>query len=301
MTAAMSFTETGPVAMAKRAPLLALGLLLTVIPTILSTAAQSWTKEEGVHGPLVLAVAGWLIWRSWGELSAQARPGKLWLAVPTVLIASVAYVFGRAFNFLIIEVAALLLALLAIAYAYVGHRVLMKMWFPIVFLVFVIPLPGWLLDSMTQPLKILVSDVVTWMLSAVGYPITQVGVTLYIAQYQLLVEDACAGLNSIISLTAVGLTYIYLLHNASWRYALLLMLFLLPIAIAANVVRVIILVLLTYYAGNEVAQGYLHDFAGIVTFVSALLLIFLLDTLLTPIRRRLATRSDREKSDAQKA
>jgi exosortase len=300
MTAAMSFADTGIVAAAKRAPLLALGLLLTVIPTILATASQSWTKEEGVHGPLVLAVAGWLIWRSWGEVSSLARPGKLWLAVPVVLVSAAAYVFGRAFNFLIIEVAALLLALLAIAYAYVGHRVLMKMWFPIVFLVFVIPLPGWLLDSMTQPLKILVSDVVTWLLSAIGYPITQVGVTLYIAQYQLLVEDACAGLNSIISLSAVGLTYIYLLHNASWRYALLLMLFLLPIAIAANVVRVIILVLLTYYAGNEVAQGYLHDFAGIVTFVSALLLIFLLDTILSPIRRRLAP-AEQEKSHAQAA
>jgi exosortase len=300
MTAAMSFADTGIVATAKRAPLLALGLLLTVLPTLYATATQSWTREEGVHGPIVLGVAGWLIWRSWAELKPLAQPGKLWLAVPVVLLSAAAYVFGRAFNFLIIEVAALLLALLAIAYAYVGHRVLLKMWFPIVFLVFVIPLPGWLLDTMTQPLKILVSDLVTWLLSALGYPIAQVGVTLYIAQYQLLVEDACAGLNSIISLTAVGLTYIYLLHNASWRYALILMLFLLPIAIAANVVRVIILVLLTYYAGNEVAQGYLHDFAGIVTFVSALLLIFLLDTLLTPLRRRLAP-VDQEKPDAQAA
>ncbi|MFQ3664715.1 MAG: archaeosortase/exosortase family protein, partial [Sphingomonadaceae bacterium] len=124
--------------------------------------------------------------------------------------------------------------------------------------------------------------------SAVGYPIVQVGVTLYIAQYQLLVEDACAGLNSIISLTAIGLFYIYLFHNASWRYALLLTALVLPIAIAANVVRVIILVLITYYLGDELAQGYLHDFAGIVTFVSALLFIFLIDGLLTPLRRWLS-------------
>ncbi len=275
------------VAWARRHPVLALGLLLTIIPTLLATASGSWTQESGVHGPLVLATAVWLVWRSWDEIVAEARPGKLWLAVPVVVIAAGLYVFGRAFNFLLIEVGALLLALLAIAYALAGERVLMKLWFPIVYLGFLIPLPGWFLDSLTQPLKIFVSDVVTWMLSGLGYPITQVGVTLYIAQYQLLVEDACAGLNSLISLTAVGLFYIYLLHNASWRYSLLLMMFLLPIAIAANIVRVIILVLLTYYFGNEVAQGYLHDFAGIVTFVAALLLIFLLDALLTPVRRRL--------------
>jgi exosortase B len=270
---------------ARTHPVLALGLLLTILPTLYATATQSWTKESGVHGPLVLATAVWLVWRDWDRIVAEAKPGSMWLAVPAVLVGAALYTFGRAYNFLMIEVAALLLALLGIAYAYVGHKVLMRLWFPIFYLIFLIPLPGWIIDGFTQPLKILVSDIVTWLLAAVGYPITQVGVTLYIAQYQLLVEDACAGLNSIISLTAVGLFYIYLMHNASWRYSLLLLAFLLPIAIAANVIRVIILVLLTYYFGNEVAQGYLHDFAGIVTFVSALLLFFLLDQLLAPVRR----------------
>ena len=280
--------ESEAVRWARNHLFLVLALAVTVIPTLFAMASESWTREEGVHGPLVLATAVWLVWRRWDEIVAEARPGKLWFAVPVIVLAAIAYTFSRAFNFLMVEVAALLLALGAIAYVFVGHRVLMKMWFPIVYLVFLIPLPGWVLDSMTQPLKVLVSDVTTFILSAVGYPISQVGVTLYIAQYQLLVEDACAGLNSIISLTAVGLFYIYLLHNASWRYSLLLVVFVLPIAIAANVVRVIALVLITYYFGDEAAQGYLHDFAGIVTFVSALLFIFLLDWLLTPIRRRLS-------------
>ncbi len=291
MTAAARIGRHGLVATARRWPLLAIALVATLVPTLFAIATGSWTREEGVHGPLVLATALWLVWRSWDEIVAEARPGSLAIAVPLVVVASALYAFSRAFNFLMIEVGALLLGLLAVAYAFVGQRVMMKMWFPILYLAFLIPLPGWLLDTLTQPLKILVSDVVTSILSAAGYPIVQVGVTIFIAQYQLLVEDACAGLNSIISLTAVGLFYIYVLHNASWRYALLLMAFLLPIAIAANVVRVIILVLLTYYAGNEVAQGYLHDFAGIVTFVSALLLIFLLDTILTPVRRALAGRA----------
>ncbi|PZU47991.1 MAG: exosortase [Sphingomonas sp.] len=272
---------------ARTYPVLVLALALTVLPTLYAMATESWSTEAGVHGPLVLATAVWLVWRNWDEIRAEARPGNLWIAVPIVVVMAALYAFGRAFNFLIIEVGALLVALIVIAYAFVGPRVMMKMWFPVVYLMFLIPLPGWLMDSITQPLKILVSDITTWLLSAVGYPITQVGVTIYIAQYQLLVEDACAGLNSLISLTAVGLFYIYLMHNASWRYSLLLLALLLPIAIAANVVRVIILVLLTYYAGNEVAQGYLHDFAGIVTFVSALLLIFGIDKLLSPIRRRL--------------
>ena len=300
MTVASQSGWAGVLEQVKRQPLLALALVVTVLPTLYATATQSWTQESGVHGPLVLATAVWLVWRNWESIREEARPGSLAIAAPVVVVGALLYTFGRSFNFLMIEVAALLLALLGIAYAYVGHKVLLKMWFPIFYLGFLIPLPGWILDGFTQPLKILVSDIVTWLLSAVGYPISQVGVTLYIAQYQLLVEDACAGLNSIISLTAVGLFYIYLMHNASWRYSLLLLALLLPIAIAANVIRVIILVLLTYYFGNEVAQGYLHDFAGIVTFVSALLLFFLVDQILSPIRRRLNP-NPQEDSNARSA
>lgn len=300
MTAAIPIKTNPALDFARRYPVLVLALVLTVLPTLYAMATQSWNTESGVHGPLVLATAVWLVWRNWDEILAEARPGNLWVAVPVLVSMAALYAFGRAFNFLIIEVGALLVALVALAYAFVGHRVLMKMWFPVVYLLFLIPLPGWLMDSITQPLKILVSDITTWLLSALGYPITQVGVTIYIAQYQLLVEDACAGLNSLISLTAVGLFYIYLMHNASWRYSLLLLALLLPIAIAANVVRVVILVLLTYYAGNEVAQGYLHDFAGIVTFVSALLLIFGIDKMLSPIRRRL-TDGNKESAHAEAA
>jgi exosortase B len=300
MTATLPVRKSGALPFARHYPMLVLGLLITVLPTLYALATQSWTTESGVHGPLVLATAVWLIWRNWDSILAEAQPGSPWLAVPVLLAMAAAYIFGRAFNFLMIEVTALLFALAAIAYAFVGHRVLLKLWFPLVYMLFLIPLPGWMMDTVTQPLKILVSDITTWLLSAFSYPITQVGVTIYIAQYQLLVEDACAGLNSLISLTAVGLFYIYLMHNASWRYSLLLLFLLLPIAIAANVVRVIILVLLTYYAGNEVAQGYLHDFAGIVTFTSALLLIFGIDRLLSPIRRRL-TDGPREASHAEAA
>lgn len=293
MTALAQLKNRPIVDLALRHPLLTLGLLLTVVPTLIALATGSWTRESGVHGPLVLATALWLVWRSWDEIMAEARRGSLAIAVPLLLLGVSVYAFSRAFDFLMTEVAGLLLALLAIAYALVGHRVLFRMWFPILYMGFLIPLPGWAVDTLTQPLKLFVSDAVTWLLSLAGYPISQLGVALYIAQYELLVEDACAGLNSIVSLTAVGLFYIYLMHNASWKYSALLFAFLLPIAVAANIIRVIILVLLTYYAGNEVAQGYLHDFAGIVTFVSALLLVFLLDSLLTPFRVWLGSKEAR--------
>ena len=272
--------------------LLLLGIAVTVVPTIAALGSGPWSTEAGVHGPLVVATGIWLVARRLPQIRALAQPGRLGVALAMLLPAIALYVFGRAYDFISVEVAALLLALLAAAYAYVGPAVLRLMWFPIFYLGFVIPLPGWLLDQVTAPLKMLVSQVVTGGLGLAGYPIARVGVTIYVDQYQLLVEDACAGLNSLISLSAIGLFYVYILRNTNWRYSLLLLGLVVPIAIVANCVRVAALVLLTYYFGDAVAQGYLHGFAGMVTFTSALLILFLVDSLLKPVRDRLARPGD---------
>jgi exosortase/archaeosortase family protein len=79
-------------------------------------------------------------------------------------------------------------------------------------------------------------------------------------------------------------------HQADWRYALLLTLFILPVAIFTNFVRVLILILLTYHAGDAMAQGFLHNFAGLTMFGIALLTIFAVDSVLEPIWRRFITR-----------
>lgn len=269
-----------------------LGIALMAIPTMVSVARGPWSLESGVHGPIVLATGLWLIFRRMPEIQRDMVPGAVTPTVVALAVAVPAYAFGRAFDFVSVEVAALMLALLAVAYAYVGRRVLRAMWFPIFYLGFIIPVPGWLLDQVTQPLKLFVSLVVTWTLTQFGYPIGNSGVTIYVANYQLLVEDACAGLNSLVSLSAIGLFYIYMLRGSNWRYSMLLLALVLPIAIAANMIRVAALVLITYHFGDAAAQGYLHKFAGMVTFTSALLFIFLVDKLLTPVRDALASPGD---------
>lgn len=271
--------------------LLVLGIAVTVLPTLFRLSQQAWSQESGVHGPIVLATGLWLIARRLPDIPALIRPVRLSLVVFGVVVAIPAYIFGRAYDFISLEAAALLLVMMTVAYAYVGPVVVRMMWFPILYLCFMVPIPGWLLDVVTQPLKLFVSEVVTHGLALAGYPVARLGVTIYVASYQLLVEDACAGLNSLVSLSAIGLFYVYMLRGSNWRYSILLLALVVPIAIAANCVRVAALVLLTYHAGDAVAQGYLHNFAGMVTFTSALLFIFLVDRLLTPVRDRLARKA----------
>ena len=274
--------------LATRHWLLVAGIAAILLPTLVALARGPWSTEAGVHGPLVLATGLWLIARRMPEIVALMRPGSVAITAGLLAVAIPAYAFGRAFDFISVEVAAAGLILVAAAYAYAGAAVVRLMWFPIFYLAFMVPIPGWVLDKVTQPLKLFVTEAVVMMLTPFGYPIAHVGVTIYVATYQLLVEDACAGLNSLVSLSSIGLFYVYILRNSNWRYSLLLLALVIPIAIAANIVRVIILVLITYHFGDAAAQGYLHKGAGMVTFTSALLFIFLIDALAKPVRDYLA-------------
>jgi exosortase len=145
---------------------------------------------------------------------------------------------------------------------------------------FMVPLPGVLTDTLTGPLKQYVSVVVDEALFLAGYPIARSGVVLAIGPYELLVADACSGLGSIFSLSAMGLLYLYLLRHTRPARNLILAAAIVPFAFAANVVRVIALVLITYYWGDAAAQGFLHGFAGVALFVTAILMLVALDALL---------------------
>ena len=266
---------------------LVLGFAALSIPTLVNLGNQTWSHEAGAHGPIILAAGAWLLWRITPDLKRDARPGPLWITVALLIAGLLVYAYGRALDFITLEAAGVYSVGLAIANDKLGPPVIIKHWFPFLYLAFAIPPPSYLIDRLTSPLKHFVSFIATNGLHALGYPVERQGVTILIAQYQLLVEDACSGMNSLIGLTAISLMYIYLMHGSSWRYSALLVAFVIPIAIIANIIRICILVLITYYFGDQAGQGFLHMFAGIVLFSTALLLVFAVDNLMGSVRRRL--------------
>ena len=257
-----------------------IGLALLAIPTIYSLGKQVWTTEAGAHGPIVLAVGSWLLVREWKSAAAIARPGSLPLTMLGLVLSLAVYTFGRAFDFISLEVAGLYGAALMALYSRLGLRAIRTIWFPVLYLAFLVPPPGWLMDQLTAPLKQFVSWAAMSSLSSVGIPVAREGVTIYVAAYRLLVEDACSGMNSIIGLVAVSLLYIYLMRGSNLKYSILLTACTIPIAILGNIVRIMVLILLTYFFGDAVAQGFMHETAGIFLFAVDLLLVFLLDSVL---------------------
>lgn len=257
------------------APLAA--LLIVGVPTIVRLGEQVWTKEIGAHGPIVLATGAWLLWRRLPAMAEEGAPGHFALTLLAALVSLPIYVFGRAYDLISLEAAGVYGFGLALLHQRYGAVAMLRNWFPIFYLGLLLPAPGWFLDWFTAPLKLLVSAMAAGIVEPLGVPIVREGVTMTVGPYQLLVEDACSGLNSLVGLIAITMFYIYLLRSASWRYSLFLVVMIVPVAIIANAIRIVILILLTYFFGDGVGQGFLHVTAGLFLFALSLLLMFAID------------------------
>jgi len=262
--------------------------LAFVIPTMLDVARESWSTEQGAHGPLVLATGIWLVLRERHRITAVAAPGNALLAAFLLVPLLALFTVARITSVIEVESIVMYLCLIVVFYAVSGGAAVRAIWFPLVYLLFVFPPPDTLFAAMTQPLKIAISQWSVDILYLLGYPVAGSGVTIQIGQYEMLVAAACAGLNSLISLTALGLFYTYLRHSSNWRYMLVLVVCIMPIAVLANLVRVLMLLLITYHFGEAAGQGFFHELAGMTMFVTALLGIFVIDWIFTPLRARWA-------------
>ena len=261
-----------------------LGLLALYLPTYWSLAHGIWNTEEQAHGPIVLVVSLFLIWQRRAVFLADAATSPTRAEAATgwalLVVGLLAYALGRSQDILLFEVGSQIPVILGALLITLGAKAARTLWFALFFLVFMIPLPGFIVDAATGPLKQYISIIAEQVLYAAGYPIARSGVTLTVGPYQLLVADACSGLHSMFSLSAMGLLYLYLMQRTSVARNLVIMAAILPIAFAANVVRVMVLVLITYHLGDEAGQGFLHGFAGIMLFIIGLLFLFALDWVL---------------------
>jgi exosortase B len=254
-----------------------LGLAVLFLPTMVSLFTGAWIGEEQAHGPMIFGLALWLIYRKWPEVqAAPARPS--WLGWPLLALGLALHLLGRSQHILMFEIGSIIVVLAAIVLAKLGGRALRVLWFPFFFMLFMVPLPSEFVAAVTMPMKMAVSWATEHILFAAGYPIARSGVILQIGQYQLLVADACAGLQTLLTLEALGLFYLNLMRHPSAFRNIGLAILIVPISFSANVIRVIVLTLVTYYLGDAAGQGFLHGFAGMVLFLTALVMILAVDS-----------------------
>jgi len=273
---------------------LAAGLLAMYGPTVHDLLTTLWASDEQGHGPIVLGISIWLIWRRWPALidTADIHPMPR-LGWALLVLSCLLYAIGRSQGIWIFEVGSSIGIVAGLVLRFRGAKRLRLISFALFFMAFMVPLPGALVDALTQPMKMAVSYVAEQVLYRAGYPISRTGVVLQIGPYQLLVADACAGLHTLFTLEALGLLYLNVVRHASLFRNVSLAILIVPISFTANVIRVMVLTLITYHLGDEAGQGFLHGFAGMVLFLTALMLIIGFDSLLRVGARRVSPEVER--------
>jgi exosortase B len=276
--------------------LVAAAFLAAYFPTVKRLFDGPWQTEQEGHGPLIIAAALWLVWQSREKLKRtplSPAPVAGW----AILLFGLALMFlARTQGVLTVEVFSAIPVITGCVLSLAGWTVLRVLAFPLFFLFFAVPMPDWLIDAATVPLKVFISDVATQVLYAMGYPIAQNGVMLMIGSYQLLVKDACSGMNSIFALSAIGVFYVYAFRWDRKIRGLLILAAIIPITILANFIRVLSLVLIAYYGGIDAVEGTLHDLTGLGLFVVAVGLMFLFDGFLTLLAPAFKARSTRART-----
>lgn len=276
---------------------LAVGLAVMYVPTYWNLFNTAWASAEQGHGPLIVSLCVWLAVQRWPQFVALPdRPAPV-LGGVLMLVSLAAYVVGRSQGIQGMEAASQLGVLGALLLLFKGVAGLRVMTLPLCFMLFAVPLPNIVVQTLTMPLKIAVSLCAEWLLHEAGYPVGRTGVMLIIGQYRLLVADACAGLNSMFTLEALGFLWMSLRPRSTPLRDAMLAVVILPISFVANVVRVMVLVLITYHLGDAAGQGFAHDFSGIVLFVAAVLMMMVAEAVIrTPGRPAVPSRLAREEA-----
>jgi exosortase B len=279
-------------------PLVIACFLAAYFPTFRSLMDGPWQSEQEGHGPLIIAAAIYLVWQSRDRIRSAAISPAPFAGWALLLFGLAVMFLARTQGVLTVETFSQIPVIAGCVLLLAGWGVLRILAFPILFLIFSVPAPDWMIDAATVPLKVFISDLVTRVLYAAGYPVAQNGVMIMIGPYQLLVKDACSGMNSVFALSAIGVFYVYAFRRDSKIRGLLLLAAIFPITVFANFIRVIALVLIAYYGGIDQVEGSLHELTGIGLFIVAVVLMFLFDGFLSFIAL-LLRRLRRQPTDIQ--
>lgn len=258
------------------------GALALALPTVILVAQRSWSTEQGQYGMLALAIGGYMLARG---LMAGPKPTvapPLWPALVVAGLAALLYLSGRVSGEYLLETWGLYLAGLSLFLALAGLAEARRLWFPLVFLFLSLPMPSSLMVPLSSWLRQVIAAAAAGLLQFFGLAVGRDGLSLFVDNYQIDIQQACSGMNSLISVSLIGLAYIHLARRARPEYFALMCVPILLSAVVANFLRVMVIVLLTHGFGEAVGQGLLHESAGMLSFAASLLLVIALDAVIGP-------------------
>ena len=261
--------------------LVLLAALVGLYYPVLTYLVHDWsTNDNYSHGFFIPLISGYMVYALREELGRiTVRPAN-WGFI--VLLAGLGQLYvARVGSEYFLQRTSLILVLLGMVLFLWGREMTKKLLLPIGYLLFMVPLPAIIWNKIAFPMQLFSSAVTERVIQAVGLPVFREGNVLHLAQTTLEVVDACSGLRSLTTMFALAAALAWFGDFATWKKWLLFFAAA-PVAIFANIVRLTATAGLASFYGEKVAQGFLHDFSGLFTFVFGLALLILTSKFLQP-------------------
>jgi exosortase len=229
---------------------------------VLSHLAYRWSHEEDYsHGFLVPLFSGWLLWKRREMLALAGPSAGRWFGFALIAASTVLRWAALNFGFALLEPVALIVCLAGVMGMIGGWKMLHWSWPALLFLFFMIPLPGFLASRMSGPLQRIATISSTYVLQTLGVHAVASGNVIWLSQGQIGVVEACSGLRMLVMFAAVTVAAAFLLGGSRWERAVIILSS--PvIAIASNVFRITATGLSQELISPEFAHKIFHDFAG---------------------------------------
>ncbi len=243
-------------------------LFLGLYYQIIFYMVKDWyTDSNYSHGFLVPFISAYIIWANREKLSnIEIKSDSFGFLV--LFPGLVLYILGITGAEFFTMRFSMVLVMLGIVYCLCGREMVKSVFVPVAFLVCMIPIPSIVFNIVAFPLKLFAANIATNVIQFLSIPIVRDGNIIYLTDITLEVADACSGIRSLMSMIALGIAYAYLFQKSVIK-RVILVIFIVPITIIANVARVTGTGILSHYVGPSAAQGFFHEFAGIVVFLVA--------------------------------
>lgn len=274
------------------ASLLIGSLVIVLYQEVLWGLGSDWHNDPDYsHGFLVPFLSAFFIWERWNVLTDETPSPSIW-GIGLLLIGLFSLVVGLIGAELYIQRTSLLVVLSGLVLLILGWKYLWLLSLPLGFLIFMIPLPAIVVNTIAFPLQLFAAQTASFCLFSLGIPVFREGNLIMLASTTLEVAEACSGLRSLLALLALATVYGYFSQNVMWKRWMLVILSV-PIAIVANAARVSGTGILAHYFGAEAAEGFYHTFEGWLVFVVAFILLFICGLVLGKIGRKVTATPSR--------